>query len=293
VSPYEQGSAKAAAACEAILQRLGCGYVVRRPPARLPGCRHGHAPGSGLRPGMGGLALPCSSRAATVAVAADGLLPAPGPSAGPGAGALAGRGQGQARGAGQRSQALGDVAGAGAVPQARCARRAAALPASRALRSRAACPPGPLGRLAGLCCKARAWRPAAGKFRAIGVSNYEERHLAELCGKAAVQPAVNQFEVHPRRQCRALRAACQAAGAVAAGRRECQCRRCAGVVIVARIRDAAPAGVAVVAYASLGCGDLLKQPVVQQVAAAAGRTPAQVSGAAAWAVAQPALHTCR
>jgi hypothetical protein len=35
-------------------------------------------------------------------------------------------------------------------------------------------------------------------------------------------------------------------------------------------------GVAVVAYASLGCGDLLTHPTVVQVAAAAGKTPAQV-----------------
>lgn len=34
---------------------------------------------------------------------------------------------------------------------------------------------------------------------------------------------------------------------------------------------------AVVAYASLGCGQLLAEPVVQQVAARVGRTPAQVS----------------
>lgn len=32
-----------------------------------------------------------------------------------------------------------------------------------------------------------------------------------------------------------------------------------------------------VAYASLGCGQLLAEPVVQQVATRVGKTPAQVS----------------
>jgi hypothetical protein len=158
--------------------------------------------------------------------------PPPTPPAGPCAGPLAGRRQGQARGAEQRSQALGDVAGARALPQAGWAGR----PRSAA---------GSAAPSAHLQLSATA-AGAAGKFRAIGVSNYEQHHLAELCARASVPPAVNQFEVHPRRQARALRAACAAAG------------------------------VAVVAYASLGCGDLLKHPVVRQVAAAAGKTPAQV-----------------
>ncbi|WIA12687.1 hypothetical protein OEZ85_006328 [Tetradesmus obliquus] len=85
-----------------------------------------------------------------------------------------------------------------------------------------------------------------GKARAIGVSNYSASHLQELLTGAAVKPAVNQFELHPRRQEVALRQACAAAG------------------------------VAVVAYASLGCGDLLQQPVVRQVAARTGKTEAQV-----------------
>lgn len=56
----------------------------------------------------------------------------------------------------------------------------------------------------------RAYRD--GRARAIGVSNYEERHLAELLATAEVRPMVNQIEVHPRRQCAALRAACAEAG---------------------------------------------------------------------------------
>ncbi|KAF6255387.1 Aldo/keto reductase [Scenedesmus sp. NREL 46B-D3] len=85
-----------------------------------------------------------------------------------------------------------------------------------------------------------------GKARAIGVSNYSSSHLRELVARAAVKPAVNQFELHPRRQEGPLRQACAAAG------------------------------VAVVAYASLGCGHLLQQPVVRQVAARTGKTEAQV-----------------
>jgi len=85
-----------------------------------------------------------------------------------------------------------------------------------------------------------------GKFRAIGVSNYEERHLHELLSRAQVPPAVNQVEVHPRRTCRALRAACSRAG------------------------------IAVVAYASLGCGQLLGQPTVTCIASELGVSPAQV-----------------
>lgn len=68
-----------------------------------------------------------------------------------------------------------------------------------------------------------------------------------LCGPAALL----QFEVHPKRPETELRAACAAAG------------------------------IAVVAYASLGCGQLLSEPVVQEVAARVGKTPAQVSEASA------------
>ncbi|EFJ40051.1 hypothetical protein VOLCADRAFT_108355 [Volvox carteri f. nagariensis] len=85
-----------------------------------------------------------------------------------------------------------------------------------------------------------------GVVRAIGVSNYEESHVRQLLDKAEVKPMVNQFEVHPRRQRRELRRLC--------GRE----------------------GIAVVAYTSLGSSELLSHPVVQQVAAEVGRTPAQV-----------------
>jgi diketogulonate reductase-like aldo/keto reductase len=40
---------------------------------------------------------------------------------------------------------------------------------------------------------------AAGRCRAIGVSNYTAAHLDELATYARVMPAVNQVEMHPRR----------------------------------------------------------------------------------------------
>jgi diketogulonate reductase-like aldo/keto reductase len=122
-----------------------------------------------------------------------------------------------------------------------------------------------------------------GKARAIGVSNYTTHHLQELLAAAEVKPMVNQVcwgvsssqaaslvgrlsalalssptaawhallsllqvEVHPKMPQTALRAFC------------------------------AEHGIAVVAYASLGCGQLLTEPVVQQVAQRTGKTPAQV-----------------
>ena len=38
---------------------------------------------------------------------------------------------------------------------------------------------------------------AAGRTRAIGVSNFMEDHLENLLGQVDVVPAVNQIEVHP------------------------------------------------------------------------------------------------
>jgi diketogulonate reductase-like aldo/keto reductase len=85
-----------------------------------------------------------------------------------------------------------------------------------------------------------------GKCSAIGVSNFEASHLQQLLDRAREPPAVNQIEVHPRWPQARLRRAC------------------------------AEAGVAVVAYASLGCGQLLSEPAVARIAADVGRSPAQV-----------------
>ncbi len=38
---------------------------------------------------------------------------------------------------------------------------------------------------------------AEGRARAIGVSNFSERHLETLIGQTSVVPAVNQVELHP------------------------------------------------------------------------------------------------
>src|SRR5205085_9856340 len=45
---------------------------------------------------------------------------------------------------------------------------------------------------------------ADGKVRAIGVSNFMPDHLRRLLAEASVVPAVNQIEVHPYFQQRAL-----------------------------------------------------------------------------------------
>jgi len=87
---------------------------------------------------------------------------------------------------------------------------------------------------------------ASGLIGAIGVSNYEVSHLEELLAHCRVRPLVNQFEVHPYLQRRELRRVCAAAG------------------------------VHVQAYSSLGCGALLGDTTVAEVARELGRTPAQV-----------------
>ncbi|MGN8644738.1 aldo/keto reductase [Gracilibacillus sp. HCP3S3_G5_1] len=48
-----------------------------------------------------------------------------------------------------------------------------------------------------------------GKAKAIGVSNFEPHHLEELLKEAEVTPAVNQVELHPQLQQRAVRDFCK------------------------------------------------------------------------------------
>lgn len=95
---------------------------------------------------------------------------------------------------------------------------------------------------------------AEGKFRAIGVSNYNEKHMLELLRSCRVVPAVLQVEFHPRLAQKELRALCK------------------------------ENGVCFQAYSSLGTGVLLSNPLVQEVAKRCGRTPAQVL--LRWAVQQ-------
>lgn len=47
-----------------------------------------------------------------------------------------------------------------------------------------------------------------GKIRAIGVSNFDEAHLADLMEHSSVVPMVNQIEIHPDFQQKALRDFC-------------------------------------------------------------------------------------
>lgn len=86
----------------------------------------------------------------------------------------------------------------------------------------------------------------AGRIRSLGVSNYTAGHLHALLAVADVPPMVNQVEVHVQYPQHELRAAC------------------------------AKAGVAVVSYSTLGRGALLQHAAVVAVAAACGKTPAQV-----------------
>lgn len=87
---------------------------------------------------------------------------------------------------------------------------------------------------------------AEGRVRAIGVSNFMAHHLDELVANAEVKPAIDQIELSPFLQQRDVVAAC---------RRH---------------------GITVEAYSPLTRGQRLAHPTVKRVAAAVGRTPAQV-----------------
>jgi len=85
-----------------------------------------------------------------------------------------------------------------------------------------------------------------GLARAIGVSNFDAGHLAELLAEARVPPAVNQVELHPyRRQADVV--AC--------------CRRL---------------GIGVMAHSPLSAPGLLGDEAIGRVARRHGRAPAQV-----------------
>lgn len=85
-----------------------------------------------------------------------------------------------------------------------------------------------------------------GKVRSIGVSNFLPEHLDRLQGETGTLPAINQIELHPEFQQRA-------------------------------VRDYhAEHGIQLEAYSPLGSGAVLKNPAVVEIASALGRTPAQV-----------------
>ena len=92
-----------------------------------------------------------------------------------------------------------------------------------------------------------------GKLRAIGVSNFEPRHIDALlrnedgsAREGAIVPAVNQLEVHPHFDQQATREYC------------------------------ARHGIAVEAYGSLGARGVLEDPTIQRLARQYRRTPAQI-----------------
>jgi diketogulonate reductase-like aldo/keto reductase len=87
---------------------------------------------------------------------------------------------------------------------------------------------------------------ADGRARAIGVSNYLAPHLAELLDATGVVPAADQIEVSPFLQQRETRALC------------------------------ARHGIVVEAYSPLTHGERINDPAVARIAAAVGRSPAQV-----------------
>jgi diketogulonate reductase-like aldo/keto reductase len=87
---------------------------------------------------------------------------------------------------------------------------------------------------------------ADARARSIGVSNFLVPHLLELHGAAKVLPAVNQIELNPFLQ------------------------RSETVELCRKL------GIVVEAYSPLTHGTRLDHPVLREVAAHAGRTPAQV-----------------
>ena len=86
----------------------------------------------------------------------------------------------------------------------------------------------------------------AGRARSIGVSNFLVDHLERIIDATGVVPSVNQVELHPRLQQSELR------------------------------RFHAGRGIVTESWSPLGRGALLNDPVIEEIASATGRTPAQV-----------------
>lgn len=85
-----------------------------------------------------------------------------------------------------------------------------------------------------------------GRARSIGVSNFQIAHLERLANETDTVPAVNQIEVHPYFTNDEVRGYCE------------------------------EHGIAVEAWSPIAQGKVLDDPVVTQIAEAAGRSPAQV-----------------
>jgi 2,5-diketo-D-gluconate reductase A len=85
-----------------------------------------------------------------------------------------------------------------------------------------------------------------GRVRSIGVSNFNQDHLERIIGETGVTPAVNQIELHPRFQQKALRA----------------------------VHDRL--GIKTESWSPLGRGAFLGEAPITEIAAKHRRTPAQV-----------------
>jgi 2,5-diketo-D-gluconate reductase A len=87
---------------------------------------------------------------------------------------------------------------------------------------------------------------ADGRSRSIGLSNFQVEHLERLAAETDTVPAVNQIELHPYFQNREVRSYGE------------------------------EHGIATEAWSPIAQGDVLDDPLVTQIAAKLGRTPAQV-----------------
>jgi 2,5-diketo-D-gluconate reductase A len=87
---------------------------------------------------------------------------------------------------------------------------------------------------------------ADGRSRSIGVSNFQVEHLERLAAETDTVPAVNQIELHPYFQNREVRSYDE------------------------------EHGIATEAWSPIAQGDVLDDPVVTEIAAKLGKTPAQV-----------------
>ncbi|OKP93253.1 glyoxal reductase [Paenibacillus sp. P3E] len=96
-----------------------------------------------------------------------------------------------------------------------------------------------------------AWRALetlykTGRVKAIGVSNFQIHHLEDILKDAEIKPMVNQVELHPYLSQQALRSFCK------------------------------EQGIQIEAWSPLMQGQLLDQPVLAEIAAAHGKSVAQV-----------------
>jgi 2,5-diketo-D-gluconate reductase A len=96
---------------------------------------------------------------------------------------------------------------------------------------------------------------ADGRVRAIGVSNFMPEHLARLLAETSVVPSINQIEVHPYFRQSAVLAADQQNGILS--------------------QAWSPIG-GITFYRDGSHGSTLADPIIDNIAAAYGKTPAQV-----------------